>query len=274
MNDPSVAIVWATVDGLRTRLRTTQRPSAGTGAAPRSPRDPLILLHGLGCSSSAWLPSLRVFSKDDRSRTIIAPDFPGCGRSGCAGPALGITALADWVVQLMDVLEIERGCIGGNSLGCQVAMALARRHPERVDALVLLGATTGHSQVPFWRYALGLLWDAFGESVPYNLHLAYMYAQMGLRRYLATVHHMMADDPLAQASEIRCPTLILRGGRDRIVTEEMARGLAAALPLGEYQPLDSTAHAAEYNTPELFVNATVEFLVRVEGRRGEKARLK
>ena len=42
--------------------------------------------------------------------------------------------------------------------------------------------------------------------------------------------------------------------------EHVAQELAAALPHGEYQALDHTAHAAEYNTPELFVSATLEFI--------------
>ena len=161
--------------------------------------------------------------------------------------------LADWAARLMDVLKVERAYVGGNSMGCQVALSLARRHPERVGGLILLGPTTGHSQVPFWRYALGLLLDGIGESPVYNLKLLGMYSQMGLRRYLATVRHMMADDPLAHAGEVRAPCLVTRGGNDRIVPEDAAKELAAALPRGEYQALDHTAHAAEYNTPDLFV---------------------
>ena len=49
-------------------------------------------------------------------------------------------------------------------------------------------------------------------------------------------------------------------------TSQSAQGCAAALPDGAYQPLDSTAHAAEYNTPDLFVSAWLEFLGRVEAK--------
>ena len=222
------------------------------------------MLHGLGCSSDAWLPSLRVLAGRGLACPVYAPDMPGYGCTRCAGGALDMDELADWTARLMDVLKVERAYVGGNSMGCQVALSLARRHPERVAGLILLGPTTGSSQVPFWRYALGLLMDGVGESPMYNLKLLRMYSQMGLRRYLATVRHMMRDDPLAHAGEVRAPCLVTRGGNDRIVPEAAAKELAAALPRGEYQALDHTAHAAEYNTPELFVSAMLEFIGRVE----------
>ena len=65
--------------------------------------------------------------------------------------------LADWAVRLMDALGVDRAHLAGNSMGCQVALALARRHPARVGGLVLVGPTAGERYIPFWRYALGLL---------------------------------------------------------------------------------------------------------------------
>ncbi len=260
MNKRRVSRVWTEVDGRRTRLRVAAGradASEGTDGAAL----PLLLLHGLGCSSAAWQPSLRLLTARAPFRTL-APDFPGCGRSRAAGPAMGMDALGDWTARLMDALGIARANVAGNSMGCQAALALARRHPDRVGTLALLGPTTGGANVPFWRYAVGLLWDGFGESPRYDLLLLRMYLQMGLIRYLATTRALMADDPIAHAAGVHAPVLVLRGGHDRIVTEDMAKNLVAALPRAEYQPLDSTAHAAEFNTPDLFVSAVLEFLAR------------
>ena len=88
--------------------------------------------------------------------------------------------LADWTTRLMDELKVERAYVAGNSMGCQVALSLARRFPERVAGLILLGPTTGNSQVPFWRYALGLLMDGIGESPDVQPEAAADALQMGL----------------------------------------------------------------------------------------------
>ncbi|MBV9850058.1 MAG: alpha/beta hydrolase [Armatimonadetes bacterium] len=254
--------VWPVVDGEKTRCRAA--PAGYEVGNEASPRMPLLLLHGLGCSSDAWTPSLRVLAGRGLPQPAYAPDFPGCGRTRNAGGALDMDELGDWTARLMDVLEIERAHVAGNSLGCQAALALARRHPARVGGLALLGPTTGPALESFWRYALGLLLDGLVEPPAYNLTLLKMYAQMGLPRYVATLRHMMADDPLAQIDRVQAPCLVLRGGKDGIVPERAARELAAALPRGEYRELDSTAHAAGFNTPELFADATLKFLAHAE----------
>jgi pimeloyl-ACP methyl ester carboxylesterase len=137
-------------------------------------RLPVLLLHGLGCSVEAWGPLLRHIAADEngggRDRPVWAMDMPGYGKS--PGPpawrALGIEELADWTVRLMDTLGIARAHLAGNSMGCQVALALARRLPERTGALVLCGPTEGADIVPFWRTVSGLLTDAFVEPWSYN----------------------------------------------------------------------------------------------------------
>jgi len=91
-----------------------------------------------------------------------------------------------------------------------------------------------------------------------------MYAQMGPIRFFQTVGHMMEDDAFAEANKILAPALIIRGGKDAIVADRIARLLAAALPNAVYTPLDSAAHAIEFNNPEEFVTATLNFLERVE----------
>jgi len=69
----------------------------------------------------------------------FVPNMPGFGCSPGPAESLGMEDLA------------------GNSMGCQIVLALARRRPERVGGLVLAGAAVGGQSVSFWRYALGLM---------------------------------------------------------------------------------------------------------------------
>jgi pimeloyl-ACP methyl ester carboxylesterase len=215
----------------------------------------------LGCSSEAWEPCLRSLVQRRLDQPVIAPDMPGYG--GSPGPAktLGIQALADWSARLLEVLQISRVHVAGNSMGCQVALALARQHPARVGGMVLVGPTTGRSLVPFWRFLSGLLLDSVREPLRYNAVLLKMVWQMGLRRYVATIGTMMQDDPLAQIDAVRAPCLIVRGRRDAIVPATVARQLAAALPHGSLVELESVAHAVQFNTPEPFTQLALAFLV-------------
>jgi len=69
----------------------------------------------------------------------FVPNMPGFGCSPGPAESLGMEDLA------------------GNSMGCQIVLALARCRPERVGGLVLAGAAVGGQSVSFWRYALGLM---------------------------------------------------------------------------------------------------------------------
>ena len=69
---------------------------------------------------------------------IIAPDFRGFGGTSAALAGVSVDQLADDVAQLLDVLKITQPVVvGGLSMGGYVALALARRHAERLRGLIL-----------------------------------------------------------------------------------------------------------------------------------------
>ncbi|MBK8325307.1 MAG: 2-succinyl-5-enolpyruvyl-6-hydroxy-3-cyclohexene-1-carboxylic-acid synthase [Betaproteobacteria bacterium] len=106
-----------------------------------APRFPLVLLHGFTGTGEFWLP---VANRLPRRRCII-PDLPGHGGTDAPGPAgeWRLARAADEVVHLLDRLGVERCALAGYSLGGRLALSLALRHPDRVAALVLIGATPG-----------------------------------------------------------------------------------------------------------------------------------
>ena len=245
------------VDGRTARCRVVH-PS------PRPDRPllglPLLLLHGLGCSSEAWEPSLRRLAETGVDAPVAAPDLPGYGHSPGPGEALGIEDLADWAARLLDALGIERAHAAGSSMGCQVALALARRHPGRVGGVVLVAPTTGRRVVPAWRYLIGLPLDGLAETLRYNVTLLRMYRQMGVPRYLATIPKMLQDDPIGEAARVAAPCLLLRGTRDRLVPDVAAHRLAAALPRAKFVHVPDAAHAIQFNNPGEFVRRARHFL--------------
>ncbi len=257
------------VDGRSVRYQVAPPEKSETDESPL--QHTTLLLHGLGCTSDVWQPTVEVMAERGLACRVIAPDMPGYGKSPGPREAMGMEDMADWAARFLDDQGLDRVHVAGNSMGCQVALALARRHPERVGGVVLQGPTTGDRLVPRWRYVAGLVADAFNETPRYNVRLMQMYAQMGLPRYLATVEKMLDDDPIAHASEVKAPVLVIRGGRDAIVSDKVARQLTALLPDAVYVPLDHAAHAIEFNTPDKFVDAMIDFLKTVEQREAMSA---
>lgn len=210
---------------------------------------PVLMIHGIGCSSDAFAPLIRHFGATHERRPAFAADMPGYGDSPGPARALDMEELAAWQSDLLDVLTLPRVHVIGHSMGCQVALALARLAPERVQSVTLVGPTTGDQIEPLWRYALGLVADSVWETPWWNLRLTYMALQMGMLRYIPTLRHMLRDHPIARAEQVQCPVLVLRGVRDMIIKKSMALRLAAALPRGEYVEIPRGAHAVQFTWP-------------------------
>jgi pimeloyl-ACP methyl ester carboxylesterase len=68
---------------------------------------------------------------------VVAPDFPGFGRSPRTPAQPDVRYYAEGVRNLLDRLGLERVVLGGVSMGGYVAFECMRLFPERVSALVL-----------------------------------------------------------------------------------------------------------------------------------------
>ena len=220
---------------------------------------PVILLHGLGCSADAFRPTLEVLADREVDFPVYVPDMPGFGCSPGPKKSLSIPELADWLARLLDTLGIPQANFAGNSLGGQVLLALARRHPARVRRMVLVGSTVGGQYISLARYAAGLVLDGIEEPLYYSVVLARMYAQMGFVRYLGTTLAMLEDKPLEHRDEIQAPCLVLRGESDGIIPDPVARRLAAALPNGQFRRLAGSAHAMQFTRPREFVEVALSY---------------
>src|SRR3954471_24182534 len=95
---------------------------------------PFVLLHAFPLSSAMWLEQRNELSGVCR---VITPDLRGFGGSALGDDPPSLDAAADDVAELLDRLELDRVVLGGLSMGGYVAMAFLRRHPDRVEALVL-----------------------------------------------------------------------------------------------------------------------------------------
>ena len=115
----------------------------------RGQGDSVVLVHGSGPGVSAWANwRLTMPYLSERFR-VIAPDMAGFGFTD--RPEGIDYSLDTWVGQfvgLLDALEVGRTHIVGNSFGAALALAVAIRHPERVDRLVLMGAMGIHAPLP------------------------------------------------------------------------------------------------------------------------------
>ena len=213
---------------------------------PRGDPSPLVLIHGTASSLHTWQGW--VGSLHARKR-VITFDLPGFGLTG---PFDGqyprddyhADNLARFTLDLLDALHLQRFTIGGNSLGGEVAWRVAAMAPSRVDKLILVDAT-GYAFVPEHIPAgfqlarmpglnrLGefltprsvvedSVRDVYGDPSRVTGALVDRYFEMMLRegnRHALNLRMAVIASDLApeRIRTLKLPTLILWGGKDRLV---------------------------------------------------------
>src|SRR4030088_2754545 len=103
--------------------------------------EPLVLIHGLGCSGAAW--AFQVAALEKRFRVIV-PDLPGSGHSPPPGGEYTIGGCASALWSLLDHLQVSRTNIIGFSLGGAVALEMAAQRPASVPRLGLIHRLSTH----------------------------------------------------------------------------------------------------------------------------------
>jgi len=282
------------VDGLALHVEIYDaRP---TGAA-REARAPVVLLHGFTGSTATWrelAPRLA-----EAGHPAIAVDLVGHGRSEAprTRERYAIERACDDFAALLAALGHERACWLGYSLGGRISLALAVRHPERVAALVLEGATAGIVDAAeragrvradealadrIERNGLPAFVDAW-EALPLWASQASLPAvarerlraqrltndATGLANSLRGMGAGAQPSLWGRLGELRAPTLLLAGSLDAKFTA-IAGEMAHALPDATMVPIEGAGHAAHLERPQPFAAAVLRFLegVRAAAPRG------
>jgi pimeloyl-ACP methyl ester carboxylesterase len=97
---------------------------------------PVVLVHGFQASLRWWD---RVTPKLAREHRVIRIDLLGHGGSEKPRDGYTMEEQADLVAQAMESLGVTRATVVGHSMGGRVGTALAERHRELVDRLMVIG---------------------------------------------------------------------------------------------------------------------------------------
>ena len=127
--------------------------------ATEAPGVPALYLHGIPTSSDDWVEFL--------ARTGgIAPDLIGFGRSGKGGHLdYSVEGITRFVERFLAEVQVDEVKLVAHDWGVAVGLALADRHPERVERLVLCNAPPLVGGIEWPR--LARIWRTFpiGEAL-------------------------------------------------------------------------------------------------------------
>jgi pimeloyl-ACP methyl ester carboxylesterase len=244
-----------------------------TGGRPFDANLPaMVFLHGAGLDHTVWALLARAFAH--RGHAVLAPDFPGHGRSAGA-PLTSIAALADWTAALIETAGAKAARMVGHSMGSLVALETAARHPAKVTALALI-ATTATMRVSEELLAAAKADDhgaidmiaIWGEGYRATLggsQAPGMWMLGAAERLLerARPGAIYADlsacnayaDALSAAAKVDVPTVIVQGSRDLMTPAKGAKALAAVIANCRLTLLEGAGHMVMTERPDEVLTA-------------------
>jgi len=260
---------------------------------------PLLLVHGFMTSSYSWRYVLGPLARFFR---VIAPDLIGAGRSSKPNASYHPDALAEWLGELIDHLEIRGTRVIGNSLGGYLAMRLAMRDATAMERLVNvhspgLATPRNHALSTALRFVPGarsILERLVSRDPERWVHKNVHYWDESLksreehREYagalktdagLAAFHSMLCqtlsvramqafEEALVQlGGHFPVPLMLLYAKEDPMVPPIVGERLHRLLPSAIYAEVEQGSHFMHVDAPEAFLDHVLPFL-GVRGHEG------
>lgn len=263
--------------------------------------EPIVLIHGSNASLHIWEPWVAILGEEFRMITL---DLPGHGLTGAVPDEDYST---DASIKTIDAtithLGLKQFTLGGSSMGDGVTWRYTLKYPEKVNAMLLIGA----SGLPEWRLhstrgqpaderetpiifelltkpwfrAISTKLDPYyftkqGVLVAYNNspvvtdELIMRYYKLSLREGSreATMKRFanldVESDRTYDLSTITQPTLILWGEEDALISLAVAKKFDSVLPIAALVTFPDTGHMPMEEIPEKSAKAVKEFLLALK----------
>ena len=248
----------------------------------------VVMLHGSGPGASGWANFHRnIEPLVTAGYRVILLDCPGWSKSDpvvSEGSRSNLNASA--LKGLLDVLDLDRVHIIGNSMGAHSTVAFALENPERIGKLILMGGGTGGPSafVPQPTEGIKLIGALYREPTIENLKkmmsvfvfdtssLTEELFQTRLDNLLArrdhlenfvkssTINPKQFPDFSHRLHEISAETLLVWGREDRFVPMDTGLRLLAGLPNAQLHVFNRCGHWAQWEHADTFNRMVLDFL--------------
>jgi pimeloyl-ACP methyl ester carboxylesterase len=255
-----------------------KRAFAYTAAHVIDPDKPTVaFVHGAGLDHSWFGLQSRYFGY--HGWNVLALDLPGHGRS--EGPPLPtIEGMADWLVQVLNSLKIEKASVVGHSMGSLVALECAARHPARVQRIAFIAVA-----FPMKVSEAFLEAARKDDYAAFDMHTIWGHAPQvplggnpnpGMWMYGDTLARLERLSPgvlytglkasndyaagLQSAAKVKCPALFILGRRDMMTPPKSAGALGQAIAGARTVQLAPSGHSLMAEAPDAVLDALIGFL--------------
>ena len=256
-------------------------PVAGTSLEydVRGEGPPVVLLHAFPLNKAMWDAQAKALAA---THTVVRFDARGFGGSPPGDGLLTMERIADDAAALLDHLGIPQAAFVGLSMGGYAALALVRRHPSRIKALVLAD-TRATADSGEQKRARSTQADAVRREGPAAIVDGFLKKAVGETTHkerpevVARVKEMILAAPArgvvdalaglaARADstptlrEIRVPTLVVCGEEDALTPPADSEALHKGVAGSALEIIPKAGHLSAMEDPAAFNAALLPFL--------------
>lgn len=243
---------------------------------------PFVFVHAGIADGRMWDDQFQAFADHYR---VVRYDARGFGRSDAPpGPASASGDLA----AVLDALNIEKTYVMGCSMGGSTSLDYTLDHPDRVDALILVGAgvsglepegveqpsyaeasaaakagdfdLANELEMRIWVDGVGRATDQVDPAVRAKVSAM----NRALYDRDAEINAIEWQEPAQPAAgrleQVSVPTLVIVGDRDQPVIVATAQALGERVPGAQLVVMQNTAHVPNMEQPDAFNRIVRDFL--------------
>ncbi len=234
----------------------------------------LVFSNSLGADLGMWSQQAEALEGHVR---VLRYDTRGHGRSGMGTVPFSIADLAQDVLRLLDLLEIERASFCGISMGGMIGQWLGVHAPERLHRLVLSNTAAKIGTAESWDARIATVErEGLAPIIPGTLERWFnaefrnqqpntvarvrnMLETTNVSGYMACCAAIRDADFREEIAAISTATLVIAGTDDPVTTREDGKFLASRIPGAKYLELKA-AHLSNLGAAEEFNSALIDFL--------------
>lgn len=242
---------------------------------------PATLISGMASDISTWSMQAPSFALNFLT---VRFDNRGTGKTEAPDRPYTIEVMANDTSKLLDVIGIESSNLVGFGMGGRIALEMAIKHPTKVKSLILCSCAP--KATPFEKDLFSSLKSGIEggigrmaiarQEVDWTLsprfledkRVAEAITRVRMYRMSSTTDQdlirqtqaILDYDAGPCVGEIRCPTLVIAGNRDRLVPPEYQRKMADAIPEASFLALEA-AHMVLTEAAKDFNRNAMGFLI-------------
>ncbi len=245
--------------------------------------EPIIFLHGWGCSKSVWKQQLEYFSG---THMVLALDLPGHGESSWL--AISFKEMAEDLNGMLEELDFKSVNVVANSLGGFLAIEFAYCYPQKVKRLVMAGCLPKFARCADYPHGLPIeriktLGQQLKDNYPSIVHIFFRslftaHERQGERYQWLQQFGPKEDVPRQEAlqefltmleqedlreifKEIRIPIQFMNGEEDYICSQQAAEAFHKCLLGSRLEIFRRCGHFPFLTNPKKFNRILEEFLI-------------